>query len=198
MSKHTFETVAGDVIEIRPISILDLQLAESAAKKWCKEQGYKLEPPTYEVEALGGEIEYHPHSEITIQEVEDGKVLAEWEDYLQDNQRMREEVQKRTAYVFLDGMVINLPQDDSWAKRRERLFGETIPTNEDDLKLYYVNNVLLKTPADKQNIMLEIQKLSLTGVSEEAIQAMENLFRRRMGQRKIKSTIADISQEDTK
>lgn len=180
--KHKFETVAGDVIEIKPISLLDLQLAQQAVEKEFKEKGYKLEPPKYEVEVLGGEKEHHFHTSETIKEASE-EDKAEFEQYLKDTQLMNEEIQKRTAYIFLDGMVINLPDDNSWAKRRERLFGETIPDNEDDLRLYYANNVLLKTPHDKQNIMLEIQKLSMTGVSEEAIHAMENLFHRQMEKR---------------
>jgi hypothetical protein len=174
--KHTFETVAGDVIEIKPISIMDLQLAQIAAKKEFEEKGYLLTPPKYEVEVLGGGIEYHPHTSETIGEADDD-IKTLYEEYLTNTKKLQDEIQKRTALVFLEGIIVELPKDNAWAVRRQALFGEEIPTGEEELKLHYVNNVLLKTLSDKKEIMLKIQVLSMTGFPEEAIQAMENLFR---------------------
>lgn len=176
---HFFTTTAGIKIEIQPIDVVDLQLAQDAVKREFEESGSPLEPPTYEVDVLGGEKEYHPHNETTIEEgTEEEK--EQWGLHQVALIRLGEETTQRTALVFLDGMIFDLPEDDTWIKRRKKLFGETVPEDEDELKLYYVNKVLLKTPADKEGLMLAIQKLSMTGAGDEAIQAMERLFRTTM------------------
>lgn len=180
MSKHFFETTAGIKISIQPISMLDLQLAQDAVENEFRERGEPIDPPTYEVEVLGGEKEHHQHTAETIKDASDEEKEA-WKKHFQAMEEMQKEIQDRTAFVFLEGVVFELPTDDAWIKRRKRLFGETVPEDEDERKLYYLNNVLLKTPADKSGITLKIQRISLTGANEEAIQAMETLFRHQMG-----------------
>lgn len=182
MTEHFFETTAGIKIKIQPISMLDLQLAQTAVEKEFRARGESIEPPTYEVEVLGGEREHHPHTEKTIVDASEEEKAA-WAKYIETVTRLQTEIQTRTALIFLEGIVFNLPADENWIARRKRLFGdEQIPEDEDGRKLFYVNNVLLKTPADKSGLMMLIQRLSLTGASEEAIEAMENLFRRQMAE----------------
>jgi len=179
MTEHFFETTAGIKIKIPPISMLDLQLAQNAAEKKFRARGEPVDPPTYEVEVLGGEKEYHPHTETTILDASE-EDKATWVKYLETSGWVQEETQDRTALVFLEGILVELPEDNAWAERRKKLFGEEVPEDLDQRKLYYLNNVLLKTPADKSGLMLEIQRLSMTGTNEEAIEAMEELFRRQM------------------
>lgn len=198
MTEHFFETTAGVKIKIQPISMLDLQLAQRAVENEFRERGEPIDPPTYEIEVLGGEKEVHPHTETTIQDA-GMEEKASWERYLEAIGKMQMEIQDRTALVFLEGICIELPADDAWIKRRKRLFGEDVPEDEDQRKLYYINNVLLKTPADKAGLMLDIQRLSLTGTSQEAIEAMEDLFRRQVeiqGRASVKALKA-LTQEET-
>lgn len=173
---HIFTTTAGIEIPIQPISLLDLQLAQDAIEKEFLDNNEPIEPPTYEVETFGGGEEINTYTELTIVDApEEDK--EKWRLHLEALDRMGEEIQKRTGIIYLDGITYDLPEDDSWIARRKKLLNEDIPDDPDELKLHYVNNVLLKTPADKSGLMLEIQKLSMTGVNEEAIQAMEELFR---------------------
>jgi hypothetical protein len=179
MTEHFFTTTAGIKIKIEPISLLDLRLAQDAIEDEFKSRGEPIDPPTYEVEVLGGEKEYHPHTEVTIQDATDEEKEA-WQKYLEALERLQDETQKRTGIVYLEGIIFDMPKGDAWVKRRKKLFNEDVPEDEDERKLHYVNKVLLKTPADQTGLMLEIQKLSMTGVSEEATEAMEQLFRSQM------------------
>lgn len=179
MTKNIFTTTAGVEIPITPIAIIDLQLAQDAIKREFEARGEPIEPPTYEVDVLGGEKEIHPYNTQTIMDAppEDKE---KWDKYLEAIGRMENEIQQRTAIVFMDGILVDLPEDEGWAERRKKLFGEEVPTDPDQKKLYYINNILLKTPADKSGVMMAIQRLSLTGANQEAIDAMEELFRRQM------------------
>jgi len=112
---------------------------------------------------------------------------------------MQTEIQNRTALIFLEGIIFDLPKDDKWIKRRKKLFNEDVPEDEDERKLHYLNNILLKTPADKSDLMLELQKLSMTGATEEAISAFEELFRRQMrvqGREAVKTLKAELQKQE--
>lgn len=177
--KRFFETTAGIKIGIQPISHLDLQLAQNAVRAEFEERGEPIDPPTYEVPLLGGEVEHHPYTEKSIEDAgEEDK--AAWEAHIVATGRLETAIQKRTGLVFLEGMTFEMPKGDAWIKRRKRMFGEDVPEDEEERWLYYVNNVLLKTPADKEGLTWSIYQLSLTGASKEAIQAMEELFRGEM------------------
>lgn len=179
MTEHFFETTAGVKVKIQPISMFDLQLAQQAVEKEFRTRGEQVDPPTYEVDVLGGEKEYHQHTETTIQDASPEEKII-WERHILATTQMGQEIQDRTALVFSEGICVELPTDNAWAERRKRLFGEEIPEDEERRKLYYINNILIKTPADKSGLMLAIQRLSLTGTNEEALQAMEDLFRSQM------------------
>jgi len=71
MNEHFFTTTAGIEIPIQPISLLDLQLAQDAIEAEFREKGEPIEPPTYEVDVLGGEKEYHPYTEQSIVDASD-------------------------------------------------------------------------------------------------------------------------------
>lgn len=172
-----FTTTEGKIIKYGPIALADLELAKNAVEAEFRARGEPLDPPTYEVPVLGGEVEHHPYTEKSI---EDGteEEKAQWDAYKDAIGRLETEIEHRTAYIFLDAMHIELPEDDRWIKRRKRLFNEDVPTDEDEQLLYYANNVLLKTPADKNGIMEEILVFSMTGVPEEVVEAYKSLFRR--------------------
>lgn len=174
-----FETTAGEKIKIQPISILDLQLAQDAVKREFRDRGEQIDPPTYKVDVLGGEVEYHPYTEESIKDAgEEDK--AAWDAHLEATEKMKLEVEGRTALVFLEGILVDLPEDDTWIKRRKRLFGEVVPEDKEERLLHYVNHILLKTPADQEDLTFAIYRLSMTGANKEAIQAMEELFRGEM------------------
>jgi len=179
MTEHFFETTAGVKVKIQPISMFDLQLAQQAVQNEFRARGEQVDPPTYEVDVLGGEKEYHQYTEMTIQDASPEE-KATWERHILAITQMGQEIQDRTALVLLEGICVELPADNAWAERRKRLFGEEVPEDEEQRKLYYINNILLKTPADKSGLMMAIQRVSLTGANEEAIQAMEDLFQRQM------------------
>lgn len=174
-----FTTIAGEQIEYGPILLEDLQLAQNAVEREFREHGEPLDPPTYEVDVLGGEKEYHSHTAETIAEASDEE-KEQWRLYLDAKQRLGTATEERTALIFLEAMKVELPEDDSWIKRRKRLFNDEIPEDAEQRLLYYVNKVLLKTPADRNGIVEAILDLSMSGTSEEVKQAYKDLFRRQM------------------
>jgi hypothetical protein len=199
MTDHFFTTTAGVKIPIQPISLLDLQLAQNAVEKEFRDKGEPIDPPTYEVEVFGSDkLEINPHTEVTIEDASDEEKEA-WQKYLEAVGRLGDEIEQRTALVFLEGIIFDLPEDDSWIERRKKLFDEDVPEDEDGRKLSYINNVLLKTPADKSGFTLAIQRLSMTGVNEEAIDAMEELFRGQveLEQRQVVERIKSRFQKET-
>lgn len=177
---HYFETTAGTKIQIQPISLLDLQLAQDAVETEFKAAGKQIEPPTYEVEVLGGDKEYHSHTEKTIESGTD-KEKELWAKYLQDKAELEGAKEDKSWLVLLDGIVIDLPEDDKWIRRRKKIFNEDVPEDEDERLLYYINKILLKTPADQTGLYWAIIELSMTGAKEEAISAMKQLFFRSVG-----------------
>jgi hypothetical protein len=175
----TFETTAGEKVEYGPIALDDLQLAQNAVEEEYRSRGEPIDPPTYEVDILGGEKEYHPHTEETIKDAPEEEEVA-WREHKEALTRMQDSIQERTALIFLDAIKVQLPKDDKWIKRRKQLFNENIPEDEEERLLHYVNNVLLKTPADKNGLMENILELSMSGAPEEVMQAYKDLFRRQM------------------
>lgn len=187
MTEHFFTTTAGVRIPIQPISLLDLQLAQNAVEEQFREGGEPVDPPMYEVRLeLEDTSEYHPHTKVTIKDATNEEKEA-WQKYLETVSKMQDETEQRTALVFLEGIIVDLPEDDKWIKRRKKLFNEDVPEDEDERKLHYIDKVLLKTPADKDDLTVEIHKLSMTGASEEAIAAWEELFRGEMELQKRKA-----------
>lgn len=183
MTKHTFITTAGIEIPIKPISLLDLQLAQNVVRKEFEDRGEPIDPPTYK------EIILEDTPEQSINEVPYTKALikdapeedkAKWDAYVEAMGRLQEVTLERTGLVFLEGIEYELPADDSWIRRRKKLFNEDVPEDEDEKLLYYINKIVLKTPADQQGLTEEIFKISMTGADEEAISAMEALFRSEM------------------
>ena len=112
---------------------------------------------------------------------------------------MQVEIGKRSALIFLEGVIYDAPSDDRWIKRRKKLFNQDVPTDEDEQRLFYINNELLKTPADRENITKEIYMLSMTGADEEVISAMETLFQRQVeiAQRPIIKNLKALTEEKT-
>lgn len=177
MTEHFFTTTAGVIIPIQPISLLDLQLAKNAIKEQFKEEGKPIDPPTYEIFLeFENKNVYEPHTEATIQEGTEEEKEA-WQKHFEAAEEMSREILDRTALITSEGIIFDLPEDDSWIKRRKKLLNEDVPEDEDEKRLYYINNVLLKTQADRENLTLEIHLLSMTGASSEAIEAYEEWFR---------------------
>lgn len=134
-------------------------------------------PPTYKVPILGGEAGYEefPHDqdsikdEATPQEEKDAWQQYLVDKYLQDAKRSVETVR----VLLLEGVNLELPQDDAWLKRQKRR-GAQVPIlpdtsemeegeaedalglYEDELKLYWLQTEILKTEYDTTEIALAI------------------------------------------
>lgn len=176
MKQHFFTTSSGEDLPIGPISLLDVQLAQQAVVQEFRLRGEPIDPPTYSVETIGGDIEYHPHTAVTIKDASPEEVTA-FTLHLEAINRMNAAIERRTKLVYYEGIKVNLPADDAWATRREQLFGEIIPTDPEERRIYYVDKIKLKTPADKNGIIWAITEASMEGSPAEAIDAARELFR---------------------
>lgn len=177
-----FVTTAGEKIEYGPISLDDWQLAQNAVRKEFELRGEPIEPPTYKIplELEGKDkFEEHPHTAETIKDASVEEKIA-WAAHLGALDRLGDEIQHRTGLVLLDVIKFEMPEDGKWIERRKRLFDEDVPEDEEERRSYYLNKVLLKTPADKNGLMEAIFDCSMTGAPEEVIKAYKDLFRRAM------------------
>lgn len=172
-----FTTTAGVEVPYQPVSFADLELAKSAVEQEFRDAGKPIDPPTYEVKLeLEGTSEHHPHTIRTIQDASD-EDKAKWDAHQEALIELGDEIQKRTSLIFAEGILYDLPEDDSWIARRKRLFNEDVPEDPEERRVHYINNVLLKTPADKEGLMEKIYEISLTGAGEEAVQVIMDGFR---------------------
>jgi hypothetical protein len=175
-----FETTAGEKIEYGPIALDELQLAQNVVIKEHRDRGEPIDPPTYEVYLeLEDESEYHPHTLETIKEASDAEKAA-WTAHLRAVEKMQDDIEAKRGLILLEAMEVELPEDDAWIKRRKRLFNEDVPEDKEERLLFYVNNVLLKTPADKNGLIEGIFDLSMSGAPDEVKQAYKDLFRGEM------------------
>jgi hypothetical protein len=177
-----FETTAGEKIEHGPIAIDELQLAQNAVEEEYRARGEPIDPPNYEIPLeIEGTSEFHPHTPETIKDASEEEKAA-WDDHVDAVERMQNDIESRTAFIFLEAIKVELPEDDAWVKRQKRLFNRDVPDDPEEKLLFYVNNVKLKTPADKNGIMESIFEFSMSGAPSEVKQAYKDLFRREVEQ----------------
>lgn len=192
-----FMTVSGDVIPLKPISLLDQQLIQDAVEAEFRERGEPIDPPAYRIEQLGYDEDNAPTEAYTFTSIIDApeEDKEKWATHVEALMRMGEERQRRSAILFAEGADIQLPDSDDWIKRRKKLFNEDVPDDPDERKVYYLNKILLKTPADKDGFMWSVYSLSMTGATEERIQAMERLFWSQMAIGKRSYSGDDITED---
>ena len=195
--KNVYVTVAGVEVPIGPVNLFDLNLAAAGLEKEYRERGEPLDPPTYAAELAGGGTQTFEHDEDTL-EVTPGMVLSEalgdpekakeiaahrtavnreaWADYMSANARLIAEQSALRMEIMLDGVKAELPEDGAWEVRRRRRHLE-VPDDLAEKRLYWIQRELLVTPADAEEALAAIIRLSSQGMPEEAIKAAEAMFR---------------------
>ena len=198
--KNVYVTVAGVEVPIGPVNLFDLNLAAAGLEKEYRERGEPLDPPTYAAELAGGGTQTFEHDEDTlevtpemvVQEVGEAGIKAEeaeriasertianreaWADYLNANARLIAEQSALRMEIMLDGVKAEIPEDGAWEARRRRRHLE-VPDDPAEKRLYWIQRELLVTPADAEEALAAIIRLSSQGMPEEAIKAAEAMFR---------------------
>lgn len=161
----TFTTSRGFEITFQPIPQMLIDRVRTS---------HKLpEPPYYEIKTLTGAIEKHAHDETTLETDAD---RAAWADYQRQLAETNEHINRSfMRLVFLRGIEIEMPQDDTWV-REQKLLGITIPDDPLERKLHWIETEVIATVDDADRITRGA--LEASGVPQEALAQAEDTFRR--------------------
>ena len=178
-----YETATGKTVELVAVPYYKIQAIVNGIEKEMRAEGKPLDPPTYETELPGGEIQVHEHyrdvdpktGEIsTSLETEDE--LAAWEAYL----AAQRELQNRSAfptlrYLLRNGIKADLEADETW-EDEQRFDGIEIPTDPREKYFHYLLTEVITTPAEQKEVSEIIMIASMSGDAETE-QAVKDLFR---------------------
>lgn len=166
MKTIDFETSTGVRVKLRPISpdLLDA----------IRLQVKMPEPPSYEIEVLGGGKEKVFHDEKSVETDEE---KAAWDKYKEDLEQATTKIfEKQTIAVLRRCVLVELPDDDVWIKA-QKADSITIP-DATDLKFHYIQTEVIGGANDLLAIVSIVRDMSRYN-AEDLAQAM-NLFRSRV------------------
>jgi len=151
-----------------------IQSLQKAVERELRAKGLPLDPPTYTVTTATGDVETHVHDEASIS-TEEEKVA--WAAYKAAQEQLTNETNERVSRAMLSlGVVVDDPPD-GWADDM-RYLGLEVPEDPRELRSFYLEMEILKTPADLMNAIIAITRLSADGMPQEALESAEALFRR--------------------
>jgi hypothetical protein len=148
-------------------------LAVSAIQTNYSKKNPKPVKPTYEFSAVGGVTVQQEHDETTVSTEEE---KAAWAKYKADETVWQTGLTEKLMLLFLcEGLEIKVSakRKKQWDKRLERYY-DLEDLDEDDLQLLYLQTFVFKTTQELEKATKVI--MGLTGVSEEDLEAAENLF----------------------
>lgn len=150
--------------------LLRTRIAETMKKEGLEEP----QPPTYEVEQFGGEIELHEHDESTIETEEDQEV---WQKFLDDTDVWSADFSERLAEA-VKVLCMEVPgmDEDNWVEKFEYLDIE-VPDKKKtiDRKKFYIDNVFI---GSREDVIAIIQIPLFLTLEQPTIQgAAARLFR---------------------
>lgn len=158
MPKNTFIVPStGERIACKPISSKILRGLDAERTNFPKR-------PTYTIEYPGGETEEAEHDETTIAEMPEEK--EKWEAYVKEYNRVASEFQERWMKTIIILGITEQPAD-GWEADYEYL-GIKLPEDKRELRLWWVNNVLLPTDEDKSAFSETITLISTIGKEDLA------------------------------
>lgn len=174
-------TTDGREIHLHPVSQVLIQKTTEAVRREMKVAGMPLEPPTYEIATVAGTVETHVHDETTLSNDED---RAAWAAYQAATAQLGRDTNERvTKLLMLKGVDVADPPPE-WAEDQKWL-GIEVPDDPRERKLAYIQSDVLKTPDDIVVATMRIMQLSLTGLPEEDLDAIEAMFRNQMAGARI-------------
>jgi len=174
-------TTDGREIHLTPVSQVLIQKTTEAVRRELKAAGLPLEPPTYTVATVAGTVETFVHDETTLSSDED---KAAWAAYQAATAQLARDTNERvTKLLMLKGIDVADPPP-AWADDQKWL-GIEVPDDPRERKLAYIQTDVLKTPDDIVVATMRIMQLSLTGLPEEDLEAIEAMFRSSMAGSRI-------------
>lgn len=141
-----------------------------------------VDPPTYRFEDVTGDFIEAPHDEETIKdERTTPEEKAAWVAYEAEKARLvKIHNEEMIRLCFLQGIKLQLPEDDSWLDTH-RYLGADIPEEPHDLRLYWLFTEVVKTEYDIYELTRKIMSAAGAYLGMRAVAA--STFRGEMGQR---------------
>ena len=171
------------------------QMAKAGVEKRYRSEGQPIDPPTYEVTTVGGDIETHPHQVIYDIDKETGRFIfdengepiilkstieteeqqAEWDAHIAAKNKMVAEQNRLETEMYFESIQFDILPE--WEEKHKRLNIE-VPKDLYKKKLHFVKTEILKTADDFINALEKMQIESMRGlVPEGEISNLINSFR---------------------
>ena len=176
---RTIRTVDGQDVDLMPVAQASIEQVRLGVLREFEKRGVQLTIPTYLVKTVAGDTQEFPHDEKTIKDapVDD---VAKWNAYHKTQSELERATNERvTRFMLYRGVKVDTAMMEL-ALQEQAFFGIVAPPGEIDRKLHYITTELLKTPADIMAAVQGIMVLSMSGVSEDTLRAVEESFRRAM------------------
>jgi len=173
--KNTFTTVEGRTVSVVPVPWYRIAKIQEQVATEFREAGRPLKVPTYEARTFTGEIEVHQHDAESVGTDEERRA---WAEHVAAVEELKDEqLSRRNKYILQRGIVVPAADLETWAAEQRAMGYE--PSEDEDVRRWEYVRDLLKTDEDAVTAIVRITGLSLSPqVSEEAIRAAEDTFRR--------------------
>jgi hypothetical protein len=170
-------TVAGRKVKILPVArVLTARIRLGLLKEY-ESRGEVMTIPTYFVKTVAGDTQEFPHDEKTILEAPQ-EDRDKWAAFFNAQIRFEAEASAKAAeFLLTRGIVIDDSEMES-ALKSQTEYNIDIPTDPIKRKLHYIETEILTTTLDIINATQAIILLSMSGVEEETLRAVEESFRR--------------------
>ena len=179
----------GTKLTLLPVRMVALQTAVAAVEGEFRARGKKIDPPTYEIKTISGEIEVHELTEEDITADDDGfweprelrRHKTAWREHKAAlNEMEKAQAEREFKALFTLGIDHDAPEDDDWT-RELAFLGISIPKPEDDpygfeRKFCYLWYVVLSA-TDKAMLQTKLMMLSAGGsVSEDQMARFQDII----------------------
>ena len=155
MRTGTFKTISGIELEIRHVSGMTIERVISEAKADFEAEHGQIKKPTYTTSV--GEVFEHDKDSIADETTSDAEKAA-WLEYLnKSNELQRITLDEVSDQLLLLG-VVSFPESDEW-KERHKLAGAQIPVDERPLKLFWLDEEILSSRAERLKLAQAIKAM---------------------------------------
>ena len=169
---------SGKTIKIKPVSMTTINQIDVSLEEKYRRDGEPIEVPTRDVEVLGGGIEKH---QLTADNLRNDDERERWNAHIEALNRLRkDQFTRRGLYLLKEGMEFDFDPNGEWVKRYEE-YGLTIPESDIDRLQFYFQNEIARSQAEQAELVQEIMRLSMEGIDQQLLRAVEKSFRDRIG-----------------
>ncbi len=183
---NVYVTQGGIELKLKPVQNVTLLYAAAQVEEKYRADGEPIDPPTYEAQMLGGEVEKNPLTEDTLEDPKDADKTRRnkmaWAKHKAALARMQADQAEAQAQAMLILGVEYEVEEDAEFEAQIAYLGKAVPENKYDKKAFYLAHKVL-TDWDLTMIVPRIQMLSLgKGVKPEMVATFRARSERAMEQ----------------